>query len=69
MKATSSADYSGASWNKNCVAVFFRMKTVVDILLASGTSGIVKWSCSVVVGVVIVNNYRVMKGANWGSRI
>jgi len=61
MKATLSADYSGASWNENRVAVFFGMKTVEDISLASGASGVVKWSCIVVVGIVIVDDYGIMK--------
>ena len=47
---------------------FFRMKTVVDILLASGALSIIKWLCSVVVGIIIINNYWIMKGANRGSR-
>jgi len=68
MKATSSADHSGASRNEDRVTVFFGMKTVEDISVASGTLGVVKWLCIIVVGIVIVDNYRIMKGTNWGSR-
>jgi len=68
MKATLSADHSGATRNKNRVTVFFGMKTVEDILMASGASGVVKWSRVVVVGIVIVDDYGIMKGTNRGSR-
>jgi len=68
MKATSSADHSGASRNEDRITVFFRMKTVKDILVASGTLGVVKWSCIVIVGVVIIDDYGIMKGTNQGSR-
>ena len=68
MKTTSSADHSGGSWNKDRITVFFGMKAVEDISVASGTPGIVKQSCIIVVGIVIVDDYRIMKRTNWGSR-
>jgi len=68
VKATLSANHSGGSWNEDCITVVFRMKAVVDVSLALGTLSVVNWQCSVVVGVVIVNNYWIMKGADQGSR-
>ena len=68
MKATSSADHSGASWNEDRVTVFFGMKTVEDISVALGALGVVKWLCIVIVGIVIVDDYGIMKGTNRGSR-
>ena len=68
MKATSSADHSGASRNEDRVTVFFGMKTVEDISVASAASGVIKWSCIVVVGIVIVDDYGIIKGTNRGSR-
>ena len=68
MKTTSSANHSRASRNEDRVTVFFRMKTVEDISVASAALGVVKWSRIVVVGIVIVDDYGIMKGTNWGSR-
>jgi len=68
MKATSLADHSGATRNENRVTVFVGMKTVEDILMASGASGVVKWLHVVVVGIVIVDDYGIMKRTNRGSR-
>jgi len=68
MKTASSADHSGASWNEDRVTVFFGMKTVEDILVALGTLGVVKWSCIVIVGIVIIDDNGIMKGTNRGSR-
>jgi len=68
MKATSSTDHSRGSWNEDRVTVFFGMKTVIDISLALGALGVVSWQCGVIVGFVIVDDYWIMKGADWGSR-
>jgi len=41
MKATSPADHNRSSRNKDCVTVFFRMKIVVNISMASGTLSVI----------------------------
>ena len=68
MKATSLADHSRGSWNEDCITVFFRMKAVVDVSLASGALSVVNWQCGAIIGVIIINNYWIMKGADQGSR-
>ena len=68
VKATSSADHGGVSWDEDRVAVFVGMKIVVDVSVTSGTSGVVKRLWIVVVGIVVFDNYRIVKGTNWGSR-
>ena len=67
-QAASLADHSRGSWNEDCITVLFKMKAVVDVSLASGASSVVNWQCSAVVGVVIVNKYLIMKGADRGLR-
>ena len=44
------------------------MKIVVNVSMASGTSSVVDRQCGVIVGVVILNDYRIMEGADWGLR-
>jgi len=68
MKATSSADHSGASRNEDRITVFFGMKAVEDISVALGTPGVVKRSCIIVIGIVIIDDNGIMKGTNWGLR-
>jgi len=68
MKTTSSADHGGVSWDEDCVAVFVRMKIVEDVSVTSGTSGVVKRLWIVVVRIVIFDDYRIVKGTDWGSR-
>ena len=65
---TMTADHSGASRNEDCITVFFGMKAVEDISVASGTPGVVKRSRIIVIGIIIVDNNGIMKGTNWGLR-
>jgi len=44
------------------------MKAIEDISVTSGTPGVVKRSRIIVIGVIIVDDNGIMKGANWGSR-
>jgi len=64
MKATLSTDHSGASWNEDRITVFFGMKAVEDISVASGTPGVVKQSRIIVIRIVIVDDNGIMKGTN-----
>jgi len=68
VKATSLTDHNRSSRNKDCVAIFLRMKIVVNISMASGTLSVVNRQCGVIVRVVILDDYRIMKRADWGSR-
>jgi len=68
VKATSPTDHNRGSRNEDRVAVFFRMKIVVNVLMASGTLSVVDGQCGVIVGVAILNDYRIMEGADRGLR-
>jgi len=68
VKATSSADHGWVSWDKDHVTVFVGMKIVEDVSMTSRTSGVVKRLWIVVVGIVVFDNYRIVKGTDWGSR-
>jgi len=68
VKATSSADHGGISRDEDRVAVFVRMKIIEDVSMTSRTSGVVKRLWIAVVGIVIFDNYRIVKGTDWGSR-
>ena len=68
MKATSSTDHGGISRDEDRVAVFVGMKIIEDVSMASRTSGVVKRLWIAVIGIVVFDNNRIVKGTNWGSR-
>jgi len=68
VKATSLADHGGISRDEDRVAVFVGMKIIEDVSMTSRTSGVVKRLWIAVVGIVVFDNYRIVKGTDWGSR-
>ena len=68
VKTTSVTDHGGDSRNKDCVAIIFIMITVMYVSMASRASSVVGRCSSFIIGVIFLDNYRIVEGAKWGSR-
>jgi len=68
MKAASVTDHGGGSRNKDRVAIFFVMVTVMYVSMTPRASSVISRCSGFVIGVIFLDNYRIVEGAKWGSR-
>jgi len=66
---TEVTDHGRDSRGEDCVAIVFVMVTVVYVSMTPRASSVVGRCSGFVIRVVFLNNYRIMKGAKWGSGV
>ena len=68
VKTTSVTDHGGNSRDEDCVAIIFVMITVMYVSMASRASSVVGRCSGFVIGVIFLDDYRIVEGAKWSSR-
>jgi len=68
LKAASVTDHGGGSRDEDCVAIVFVMITAMYVSMTPRALSVVSRFSGFVIGVIFLNNYRIVEGAKWGSR-
>jgi len=61
-------DHGGGSRDKDCVAIVFVMITVMYVSMTPRASSVIGRCSGFVIGVIFLDDYRIVEGAKWGSR-
>jgi len=67
LKTALMTDHGRDSMGEDCVAIVFVMVTVVYVSMTPRALSVVGRCSGFVIGVVFLDDYRIVKGAKWGS--
>ena len=68
LKSASVTDHGRGSRDEDSVTIIFVMITVMYVSITSRASSVVSRCSGFVIRVIFLDNYRIVEGAQWGSR-